>query len=503
MIEPLEIELKLEIDPVDRRRLLSAPPLADATGESRHLVSTYFDTPARDLLAAGFSLRVRRSGKRRIQTVKAVGDPSAGLYVRPEWERTVEDDQPRFDAGCGPIVGAVGMEVLGRIEPIFVTDMRRVTYRIEREGVSIDLAVDNGTIRASERTDRICEIELELRQGSSRALFDLARQLSERVPLRLGVRSKSERGYALAGGNACEGIKPEPIPLDRNGDAGTAFQVIAQACLRHFRLNEGLLMRADAAEPLHQARVALRRLRSLLTLYRPLLADGGPPASLRAGLRSLAADLGEVRNIDVLIRRFGDHPQDRLIAAREAEFAHARTTLASARTRRLTIDLVEWLAIGSWRSGSADPEGLDCHVVPFARDLLDRQHRRVKRGGKELARLGRRHRHQLRIEAKRLRYAAEFFASLYAGKKAHRRYERFAAALERLQDRLGELNDIAIGSRILATCGLDTRQPKSGKRRRRRLLDDAAQAYDELMRTKRFWHATEARPGRDTRAPGR
>ncbi|MEG3151200.1 CHAD domain-containing protein [Sphingomonas sp. ZT3P38] len=483
MTDPIEIELKLEFDPADRRRLGSAPALKGAAGKTRHLVSTYFDTPDNDLLAAGYTLRVRRNGAQHIQTVKAAGDQSAGLFVRPEWECALADDRPRFDPDCGPLAEALGAPLLERIGPVFTTDMRRAACRIEQDGATIELAVDKGAVRAGECAESLCEVELELRDGSPAALFDLARQLNERVPLRLGVRSKSERGYALLADTPPAAVKAEPILLDRTGDAGDAFQAIAQACIRHFRLNEALLLPSGGVEPLHQARVGLRRLRSALSLYGPFLAEGGPPPMLRSELRWLAAELGEVRNIDVLARRFDGDVRDRLAAARTQRFDQVRDELASARTRLLMLDLAEWLALDTWRTGAG--EALDRAILPFAHDLLDRQRARVKRLGKGLAGLGPRHRHAVRIEVKKLRYAAEFFAALYPAGKPARRHARFIATIETLQDLLGELNDIAVAPDLLAQLGIDAVLPKAGKRKH--LLDAAEQAYDALIHARRFW----------------
>jgi CHAD domain-containing protein len=258
--------------------------------------------------------------------------------------------------------------------------------------------------------------------------------------------------------------------------------------MRHFRLNEALLLHSGDAEPLHQARVALRRLRSAFSLYKPLLAGDGTAELLGAEARWLAAELGEVRNIDVLIPRCDGEARDRLVAARSRTFAHVRTELASSRTRLLMLDLTEWLAVGVWRTRPPDPQGLHRNVQPFARNLLELRRERLQRRGKGLAGLDDAHRHKVRIEAKKLRYAAEFFGSLYTG-KAGRRHRRFLDAIEALQDQLGELNDLVVGPGVLAKFGIDARLPHSGKRRRKHLLEKGEEAFEALMKAKCFWRA--------------
>lgn len=487
MTDPIEVELKLECDPSDRDRIAAALPSGQLADRTAHLVTTYFDTPRRAVRRAGYSVRIRREGNVRTQTVKADGTAAAGLFVRPEWEREVGSDIPAIDVRDGPLNGMVGRATLRRLAPLFVTDVRRTDRTIDSEQGRIRCAIDDGEIRAGSTELRICELELELGAGSPQLLFDTARRLDETVPLRLAVSSKAQRGYALLAGNPHGAVKAEPIGLDHRLEVGDAFQIIARSCLRQFRLNEALLDR-DGVEPVHQARVALRRLRTAFAVHRALFVGDARAQLLEAELQWLAAELGEVRNLDVLIARgLRPTPRAQLVLARERAFADVRGELASARTRLLMIDLAEWLTLGDWRTQPADPELLHRDVASFAADLLDRQRRRLARRGRNLADLGDRRRHRARIAAKTLRYAVEFFASLYDSPRQSRRRERFVGALEALQDDLGELNDLVVGPQILARLGIDATLPDTGKRRRARLARHAEAAYDTLIHARRFW----------------
>lgn len=480
---PVEIELKLEFDRADRARLL-ALLAAPAAGTKRHLVSTYFDTPGRDIAHAGYTLRVRRDGRRNVQAVKSLAS-GAGLFARPEWEHSLRGDRPLFDQRSGPLIAMIGSHALESVAPEFVTDIRRSRFRIDSDEAAIEVAIDEGEVRGSGRTERLCEIELELSRGMPSALFELARALNERVPLRLAVRSKAERGYALAD-PAPLAVRAESIGLDPASNAADGFRVIAQACIRQFRLNEARLLDTGEAEALHQARVGLRRLRSAFSIFHRLISGDARAGLLSAELHWLAAELGEVRNIDVLIPRFRDDTRDRLVGARDRAFRHVRPELAGARTRLLMVDLAEWLPLGAWRTRAARPERLEQNVRDFASDVLEARWERLSRRGAGLAGLNRKDRHKVRIEAKKLRYAAEFFASLYSGDKARGRHDKFLKALEALQRQLGELNDLAVGREVLDRLGIDATLPGSGTRRRH-LLEQAGHSYHALMHAKRFW----------------
>jgi triphosphatase len=116
--------------------------------------------------------------------------------------------------------------------------------------------------------------------------------------------------------------------------------------------------------------------------------------------------------------------------------------------------------------------------------------RRVRRKGRGLADLPPEARHRVRIAAKKLRYASEFFAALVEGKKAGKRHKRFLARLETLQEVLGELNDIETG-RTLATAhpgaGRDPTLPPPDPAHEARLVADAAKAHRKFRKAEPFW----------------
>ncbi len=482
-----EIELKLVVAPGSAAAIKAVPRLADSLGTVRQQSSHYFDTPEQDLRKAGLSLRVRRTGDRFVQTIKAESAAATGLFARAEWERDVASDRPELDGADEPLTGLLGKSTPDRLKPAFSTWIVRTSWTITFGGAQMELVLDEGEIVADGRSEAVSEIEIELQEGDPAALFGLAREIAAHVPARLGVLTKSELGYRLLDGEAAHAVKAAPVMLGDDMTAADAFRAIVRSCLQQYRLNETLLLAGRGAKPLHQARVALRRLRSALSMFRPMIADERFER-YRAGLRALAAELGHARNLDVLIERTPDTAfAQPLRDAREAAYDAVCAALESAETRSLVLGLAEWITVGDWLASDATAESRGRSAERFARDLLDRYRRRVKRGGRKLAKLDDEARHELRIQAKKLRYAAEFFAELYPAKRARRRRRAFLAALETLQAKLGELNDHATGVEVLRALGIaDTSfAPPEGDRDR--LLVEAAESYDALMDVKRFW----------------
>ncbi len=481
-----EIELKLQVAPADAEGIGAAGvlPREWRTVQQR---SVYFDTADRMLAAAGMSLRIRQIGERRVQTIKAPGSGAAGLYARREWEMAVESDVPVIDDAT-PLHALLDEEA-GALTRVFEADVARRIWDFRDGDTVIEVVLDRGTISAGDRQTAVCEMELELRSGPPRALFDLARKLDAAAPARLGVLTKSERGELLT--QALRGVvKAGPVPLEPEITAAEAFQAIVQGCIKHFRLNEDLIFPARSGEALHQARVALRRMRSAFSIFKPLLgADDA--RGLRDRLRELAAELGHARDLDVLLQRAQPGAlRDRIRAEREAAYDRAEEVLASEATRRLMLDLVEWVHAGPWLEEAETEEDRDLPARVFAAGVLNRFRRKVKKGGRDLKTIDDEARHELRKDAKKLRYAAEFFVPLFDGKGEKSLQKEFMAALEDVQDHLGALNDLATAPHVLERLGIaddPEAAPLLAGGKKKPLLAAAADAHGNLIDADRYW----------------
>jgi inorganic triphosphatase YgiF len=487
----LEVELKLEVSEA-AASTLKGSPLLPPDPQVRTLRAVYFDTPDHRLAKAGFSLRIRHSEDGRVQTVKAGDAAAAGLFVRSEWEAPVEGDVPVLDHAT-PIAAMLGDRV-DTIARVFEVLVERRTWMVQDGDATIEVAFDQGRVVADDRHRPICEAELELKEGPPAALFAFARKLDLEVPVRLGVLSKAERGYSLTGKDR-RAFKAERIILKADAPIGEAFASIVQACLRQFRLNENVLLEHRSAEALHQARVALRRTRSAFSIFKPLLAGDETAAALREELRWLAGELGAARNLDVLVMRaedqaLSDSLGERLRSARDGAYDQVEAVVASPRSRALMLDLAEWLADGPWLHTAAMQERLAEPVHSYAATALDRLRRKVKKGGRRIETQDDEARHDLRKNAKKLRYASEFFRAAFDTKRQHKRYKQFIAALEELQDQLGALNDLATAPEEMRKLDLhddSVAQALLGHEDKAPLLAAAADAHDSWQDAKRFW----------------
>jgi len=437
-----EVELKFDIEPGGAGRIARSEALAGATGERTRYETLYFDSIDGALRRAGYSLRIRRSGDRYVQTIKRKKASSAGLFVRQEWEEEVPDFTLRADAlKRTPLRRWAARAEAGEILPLIRSEITRSAWQIRHRGSRIEVVLDRGRICSGDSDAPIGELELELIRGRPSALFDLARHFGELAPLRIGVLSKSERGYALAEGRLDHNVKAERAALTPPVTEAAAFAAVAFACLRHFRLNEIVLLVREDPEALHQARVALRRLRSAMKLFRPTL-HGKQEKELREELRWFARHFGDARNLDLLLARLeADKVEEAVLAPLRDAHAKAHRRIAralrSARARAMFLELIQWIETGGWRGH----ERASHDLADLAVRQLEKNWKRVAKKARDFDEQGPEERHELRIAIKAMRYSAEFLAPLYGDRPVAARRDKFIGALKTLQDGLGDLND--------------------------------------------------------------
>lgn len=503
-----EIELKLRVQAADLPPLRAA--LTRLAGAARprqsKLTSLYFDTPQLSLLQAGAALRVRRVGRRWVQTLKGGGAVRGGLHVREEQETPVAQPVPDLSQ-LAPFPGVPWAGIAPQLAQVFSTEFQRSIWNLCHDGSEIEAALDRGVVRSGGREEAILELELELKSGSADRLYALARELAQVLPLAPDPASKAERGYRLFQDRPLQPVKAAALALEASLTVEQAFVAILWTCLDQLQRNQrGVVERSDP-EFVHQMRVALRRLRSALSLFSAAVprASWAPWAE---ELRWLASELGAARDWDVLeeellpplltqmrARKPLAYLPKRVRSERLKARRRARAAVLSPRYGTLVLTIGQWLDARAWNQlASAEQTALlDSAILPLARALLERRHHQLRQRGRHLARLPDDKRHRVRVTAKKLRYAAEFFATLYPRKKAR----AYLAALVAVQDVLGALNDDATALRHAAQLCEAARDPRCGEEagvltgwcaaRMSQQLQTLGEVWKDFRRRRPFW----------------
>lgn len=445
-----EIELKLQLTPKAANKLARHPLLANIPLQRQHLLNTYFDTPTLELHQRRVAVRFRKKGWQWLCTVKSAEPASGGLAMRSEWETQATPGTFDFSHVDNAEFRRFLEARIDQLEPVFTTDFKRRIWHVPFGESLIELAIDRGQIESRGRQTPICEIELELLSGKVEDIFWLTRQLQVDHHLQPAIASKAERGYNLFLDAPLAPFKAKPPAVHAGQTPVEAFRCIALSCLEHFQRNEQGLLHSKDPEFVHQARVALRRLRSAIKLFAPILPQEFV-ATYGQTWQTLGSALGEARNWDVFLEETlppiaAAFPDDKDIkrlrkAAQRKTQSARKSVVGLLATREYPRLLLEFTAAVYTVSQS-----LPIPLEDFARQQISRHARKARKLAIRHAELTSSERHKMRIEFKKLRYTLEFFAPLLPAK----RLQSYLKALLQLQDQLGLINDHRTAALLLS-----------------------------------------------------
>lgn len=441
-----ELELKFQ---VPRHQLSSLQRELKRRGaRSMPMLARYFDTKDGLLDRHGMSLRLRKEGRKWVQTLKTEGISAVHRQEHSVPLRVAMAQQPILDlarhdssdagAALHKVLAEAGTHELVERYAVAVV---RLSCELRLPSAVVEAALDIGDVKAGNRVMPICELELEHKSGDSRELFALAKAWLDHGGLWLNTLSKSRRGSVLANGHDHgPPFKAETPKLDRDLDGETMLRIILQSVLRQVLGNASELSSGSTSdEHVHQMRVGLRRLRTALREFAPL--SQGIDGEWEATLSDAFARLGEVRDNEVVAKAVQPlleqaHAPKVRWSMPDAEF----DLLGVVRNAKLQGVLLDILAFAS---GDGTPEASTSssrraqkHVVA----RLSKLHQQVVKGGKRFVNLPPEDQHKIRKRLKRLRYLAEFVQTQWSDKATQRYLQHLGPA----QDALGAHNDIAV-----------------------------------------------------------
>jgi len=264
------------------------------------------------------------------------------------------------------------------------------------------------------------------------------------------------------------------------GQAATeAFVGLVDRLTDVFHLNLAELLLSDNPEPVHKARVALRRLRACLVAFEPIV-DGDLSEAMQDRSRTLFRLLGNIRDADVMAIRFADTAR----AATLTEEAQLQRLKGRKYLKRKKADAFRAWALRRldgkrWRATGKKAKALrSAPVQVLAIVAMDRAWEACLSNGPDLQVMSARAQHDLRKDLKAIRYLTEFFADLWPGSAQ----DRFLATLRRLQDDLGEMTDSALAASLGHQDAADTVAPQSR----------AAEAWNHLQSEGPWWGTSDA-----------
>ncbi|STC91320.1 Uncharacterized conserved protein [Edwardsiella hoshinae] len=378
----VEIELKFIALPSAAQALpasLAQWPLQHTPAQA--LSNIYYETEQQTLRSYDMGLRIRGCDGNYEMTLKTAGSEFGGLHQRPEYNIPLDQPEPRLTLlpvqVWPPACDLAALQAA--LQPLFSTDFRREKWVVTYGASQIEVALDQGEIRAAEMCEALHEIELELLSGERADLFAFAEQLLTFDGVRLGSLSKAARGYRLAAG--APAMRTQAFALLRlpaSACVEQGFSAALRHCLAHWQYHEEAWLRGDAAAR-SGVQEALAALRQCLTLFGGMVPRKAS-AALRAGIGALESRLAQAE-------------------CSAQTFCYSHDALATQ------LALTRWLAESGWRP-FVDAAGRDKLAGSFKRfaDIM------LGRCGAELKALFAHIHHPQEYQDKRLRLQHQMLA---------------------------------------------------------------------------------------------
>lgn len=493
----MEIEFKFHI-PAGRLKAVEAA-LRRGTVVRTRLQARYFDTADQALAAQGIVLRLRKEGRRWVQTVKATGDnalhrlehnvdlgAAAGSSAVPAIDPQRHQGTPVGDR-LAKVLAASGAPLVERQS----TDIVRLTRDVRTTGAGgavVELALDVGKVVAhagtpEQRESPVCELELELKRGDVRGLVALARRWSQQHGLWFSTVSKAERGARLlAKLDVVPAVKAETPRFaeekhDHKLDGRAIQQAVVASCLAQMLPNASEIAAGSSdEEQIHQLRIGIRRLRTALRELAGLdeRTDLFNGAEWEPPLVEAFRALGVLRDREQVLKlaqpqlRDAGAPEFDPLAGDDAAAAHAPSPGEVVRApafQSVLVSLIGFTAAATAAVEAAAPKSdaeateqtpspsgpLDASDARrYLRKRLQHLHEQIVRDGRRFESLSSEDQHRTRKRLKRLRYLAEFVAPLFADSDDEKKSaaERYLKRLRPAQDALGEFNDEAVAQAL-------------------------------------------------------
>ena len=455
-----EFELKFEIPPADLKGVAVAVLAAKA--RRQRLQASYFDTPAGALAACGIVVRLRKEGRRWVQTAKG---PTADVLERLEHNAvllpqsvaslpTLDLSRHRATPVGKAIDKALGLQAgatYPQLDLLYSTDIQRITRQIAIGNSTIEVALDQGRVFSDGLSLPICELEIELKEGTPADAVALALEWCTRHGIWISTIAKSMKGQRLRSATPFgEATSAVSAKFSRHASGAEMVTAVIHACMCQILPNMSeLAAGSNQPDHVHQLRVGIRRLRTALGELGRFTDDLDPAwdAALVQAFRALGAhrdkshlalvlqpQLLDVGGPAVGVDLDDSATPDPAATVRAADFQCALLGLLSLVHREVP-------------KPADKPEALQKSVAK----RLDKLRTRALRDGKKFLVLDEAGQHGVRKRLKRLRYLLEFVEPLFPARKVR----HMATSLKPAQDALGQYNDELVALHALRALAAD------------------------------------------------
>lgn len=417
------------------------------TPEEKNLRSVYYDTSDHRLLKQGYTLRVRKDNRSHTLTIKKMGNVAGGLHQRAEWNYPSPSEKPSVDVVEDQDLQECLNKILGEqtLEELMITDFRRTQSNWQDEdGNLLEVALDEGFIETKKGKENIREVEMELKRGQAIALLMMGEQLAASMPMIPGNESKFFRGLQMLN------IDNEKVAskdkndfnqlLIKDNSLETVLPSLLQEVFYQVLACYGRLCQQEIlGEDVHQIRVSIRQLRSLLLLFKPALTKASYTPLVRK-LQSLAKDFEMLREVQVVQYHFHQSPCTGTCGQLEEIINEELSKELQIMNKIIKRGKLTPLLLRLWRmvmTVKVKESYRDQSVSRFTEEKLVVWLKEYHLSHVKLSSMDMKNLHRQRIRVKRIRYAAAWLRPVLPKKVL-----KNIKTLKEQQELMGELHDI-------------------------------------------------------------
>ncbi len=341
-------------------------------------------------------MRIRQIDDQFIQTVKSSGKAVGGLHQRNEDEVEIESEQLDITRITEPYLQILVEEAFeegGEFHPCFNTNFYRSTCVVAfSDGTKIEIALDKGIISADNASIDICEVELELIEGSAEYIFAIGRYLIKELDLTLYNASKASRGYSLCKKLTPGDYKMQVAELSQGVASEKVFEYICSSGLRHWQHYELYLDKKNAHSAILEMYRALIYLQHMYMVFGSLIPRQATHdlrknwAWLANAMRPVVDAAKHMRYLSQYLKRKADwdlvgEQQKKIQLEAETAISEFKTLLSTQRYNLMMLNMSEWLFFQEWRKYIPEKQKgtLETPIVDYARKQLDHMLKDLKR----------------------------------------------------------------------------------------------------------------------------
>ena len=458
-----KIELKFQIPNQQKAAVLAI--LQDKNTQPQQRQSQYYDSNEFELFQHALCLTQQLKGQNWIQCLKN-STPHQSKYFQlsinsksqhsPNLNIQAYIKHPQLDQKIKKLLKKTQHRLILQFE----SHVERWISIFNFQNSKICVALDLGQVVYQDRTEDIFQLRFQLQRGTIQDFISFILPYIKRYQLYLDTRTQVQIGYLLATGvTEYPAQNQSVLILNQNNSKAGALKKIILNCLEHLLPNTTAIAFGQFnSQHIHQARVAIRRLRSALSTFGDWSNVINP--SWAEQLTQLFRQLGASRDLDVVRQEL--LPQISKVATPELKLDELKLPKSSLDNSTILSQLFQYSAFTNLIVALFEFVHQDTSATakkPIQKSAIkkiSKLHQQIQTDATHFLELDISARHRTRKRLKRLRYSIDFIGSLYAQKQV----SHYLKTLKPAQDSLGQYNDLIVAATIFQQ--LAKTEPKAG-----------------------------------------